>query len=222
MLIVMSCWSLLVGIVVAQKENVGFYANHPAYAHDLPRADHYRGPVPFGLPLGGRSLHGRGPPFGLASYLARGIPIAALLASMRHEYEQLAYVRMNRYRGHSMPAPNYPIQYGMDQGWESAPEDTLWFEEDEWEDYSKLPPMMDIMLDAEKQHYQQQHGGDRPGMDYYGYDMVGSGSNHMPSGRIFFGGQVPQVGDLRGGGTEPVLSYDSFLWDRKRRRRSSK
>lgn len=53
-------------------EESGYYSYHPAYSHDLPAPDHYTGPIPFGLPMGGFSMNGKGPAYGLQAYIMRG------------------------------------------------------------------------------------------------------------------------------------------------------
>lgn len=64
----------------------GHFSHSPLYEDDAPAPDHYQGPVPFGLPMGGISRRGSGPAYGLSSYLARGIPFEDLMASMKREY----------------------------------------------------------------------------------------------------------------------------------------
>lgn len=49
----------------------GFYSYYPEYGHDIPAPDHYSGPIPLGLPMGGFSANGRGPAFGLQAYVVR-------------------------------------------------------------------------------------------------------------------------------------------------------
>ena len=51
----------------------GFYSYYPQYSHDIPAPHHYSGPIPFGLPMGGFSMNGRGPAFGLQAYVVRGV-----------------------------------------------------------------------------------------------------------------------------------------------------
>jgi hypothetical protein len=51
----------------------GYYSYHPAYMHDMPAPDHYTGPIPFGLPMGGFSMGGKGPAYGLQAYIVRGV-----------------------------------------------------------------------------------------------------------------------------------------------------
>ncbi|RWS06262.1 hypothetical protein B4U79_01422 [Dinothrombium tinctorium] len=46
-------------------------AYHPAYLHDNPSSHSYTGPIPFGLPVGGFSMHGKGPPLGLMAYVIK-------------------------------------------------------------------------------------------------------------------------------------------------------
>ncbi|RWS11310.1 hypothetical protein B4U79_02676, partial [Dinothrombium tinctorium] len=47
----------------------GHYDQTPAYQRDVPRSNDFRGRIPFGLPVGGYSLKGVGPPYGLTAYL---------------------------------------------------------------------------------------------------------------------------------------------------------
>ena len=46
----------------------GYYSYHPAYFHDLPPPRPLPSKIPFGMPLGGFSAEGRGPPFGLVAF----------------------------------------------------------------------------------------------------------------------------------------------------------
>lgn len=46
----------------------GYYSYHPAYYHDLPPARPLPSKIPFGMPMGGFSAEGRGPPFGLVAF----------------------------------------------------------------------------------------------------------------------------------------------------------
>ena len=46
----------------------GYYSYHPAYDHDLPPDRPLPAKIPFGMPLGGYSMEGRGPPFGLVAF----------------------------------------------------------------------------------------------------------------------------------------------------------
>lgn len=46
----------------------GYYSYHPAYYHDLPPARPLPAKIPFGLPVGGYSASGHGPPYGLVAF----------------------------------------------------------------------------------------------------------------------------------------------------------
>lgn len=46
----------------------GFYSYHPHYNHDLPPARPLPKKIPFGMPMGGYSMEGNGPPFGLVAF----------------------------------------------------------------------------------------------------------------------------------------------------------
>lgn len=46
----------------------GYYSYHPAYDHDLPPNRPLPAKIPFGMPLGGYSQEGRGPPYGLVAF----------------------------------------------------------------------------------------------------------------------------------------------------------
>jgi hypothetical protein len=52
------------------ETHAGYYdIFYPGYQNDYPKPEHYRGPVPFGLPLGGFAKNGQ--PYGLTAYLVR-------------------------------------------------------------------------------------------------------------------------------------------------------
>ena len=59
-------------IVQTQEQSVfpesGYYSYHPHYFHDLPPNRPLPAKIPFGLPMGGYSAGGRGPPFGLVAF----------------------------------------------------------------------------------------------------------------------------------------------------------
>lgn len=46
----------------------GYYSYHPSYYHDLPPNRPLPSKIPFGMPMGGYSAEGRGPPFGLVAF----------------------------------------------------------------------------------------------------------------------------------------------------------
>lgn len=46
----------------------GYYSYHPAYYHDLPPARPLPAKIPFGMPIGGYSASGQGPPYGLVAF----------------------------------------------------------------------------------------------------------------------------------------------------------
>lgn len=59
------------GIVTSERSvfpESGYYSYHPAYDHDLPPNRPLPSKIPFGLPIGGYSAEGRGPPFGLVAF----------------------------------------------------------------------------------------------------------------------------------------------------------
>ena len=59
------------GYQMANEIHSGHYdIYYPGYHHNNPAPDHYKGPVPFGLPLGGFAKNGQ--PYGLTAYLVRG------------------------------------------------------------------------------------------------------------------------------------------------------
>jgi hypothetical protein len=62
-----------ISLINCQDFYGGYFSYHPEYLHDLPAPDHYMGPVPFGLPMGGFSMNGKGPAFGLQAYIVRGV-----------------------------------------------------------------------------------------------------------------------------------------------------
>lgn len=63
----------------------GYYSYYPEYSHDIPAPHHYSGPVPFGLPMGGFSMNGRGPAFGLQAYVVRGVIPMPIIQSVSIE-----------------------------------------------------------------------------------------------------------------------------------------
>jgi len=62
-----------ISVIKCQDFYGGYFSYHPEYLHDLPAPNHYMGPVPFGLPMGGFSMNGKGPAFGLQAYIVRGV-----------------------------------------------------------------------------------------------------------------------------------------------------
>jgi len=62
---------MLVLIVKSEKSifpEYGYYSYHPAYDNDLPPSRPLPAKIPFGMPLGGYSQDGRGPPYGLVAF----------------------------------------------------------------------------------------------------------------------------------------------------------
>ena len=59
-------------LVAGQEQSVfpesGYYSYHPHYFHDLPPNRPLPSKIPFGLPVGGYSAGGQGPPFGLVAF----------------------------------------------------------------------------------------------------------------------------------------------------------
>lgn len=59
-------------VVAGQEQSVfpesGYYSYHPHYYHDLPPNRPLPSKIPFGMPMGGYSARGQGPPFGLVAF----------------------------------------------------------------------------------------------------------------------------------------------------------
>lgn len=57
--------------IKCQDFHAGYYSYHPVYMSDAPSPYHYKGKIPFGLPTGGFSKHGKGAPYGLTAYVVQ-------------------------------------------------------------------------------------------------------------------------------------------------------
>ena len=66
-LLIMSVMMSVLGERSIFPEN-GYYSYHPSYYHDLPPNRPLPSKIPFGMPMGGYSAEGRGPPFGLVAF----------------------------------------------------------------------------------------------------------------------------------------------------------
>lgn len=65
-------WSKILPLASSNLElHAGFYdLGYHKYLHNNPAPEHYQGPVPFGLPMGGYAKNGM--PYGLRAYMDRG------------------------------------------------------------------------------------------------------------------------------------------------------
>ena len=63
---------VLTSVCHGQEQSIfpenGYYSYHPAYYHDLPPARPLPAKIPFGMPVGGYSASGHGPPYGLVAF----------------------------------------------------------------------------------------------------------------------------------------------------------